>query len=174
MLHHPLPHQPVQRPLYQLNTPPVEAYEGYNYAAPIYRPESVNFEDVAMMEDDISMSQDVTVSGSQQPPWMKIDPSAQSNLSLAIACAPPSPVTPLANQTVLRPFGTTIESELSCEEGDFADPMAGVWERRSRNAKKNLDGQVIGYKMGFLADCEKCQMRIPGHSGHFIRKPHSV
>lgn len=50
----------------------------------------------------------------------------------------------------------------------FEDPNATVWNGRGRVLRKNLNGQVKGFKMGYLEGCERCRMKERGHFGHFI------
>ena len=42
-----------------------------------------------------------------------------------------------------------------------------MWNER-RVLRKNMDGQVKGFKMGHLEGYEKCRVKARGHFGHFI------
>lgn len=62
------------------------------------------------------------------------------------------------------------------------DPDKGLFIRKQRarsGALSNGNGSPVppdfsvgaskrGFSMGFRADCEKCQMRVPGHMNHFV------
>lgn len=50
----------------------------------------------------------------------------------------------------------------------WEDPNANLWNGGGRVLRKNMDGQVKGFKMGYLEGCEKCRVKARGHFGHFI------
>ena len=50
----------------------------------------------------------------------------------------------------------------------WEDPSANLWNGGGRVLRKNMDGQVKGFKMGYLEGCDKCRVKAKGHFGHFI------
>lgn len=145
----------------QLNTPPLESPNGFQTSG---QPtiENRDVDDDMIMEDDC------------QSTFITTDATTTVNhfTQYHSHTAPPSPVTPSVVPT--NSYDDTnngIKWEGTKHKGyprdAYEDPNANLWTG-GRVLRKNMDGQVKGFKMGYLEGCEKCRARARGHFGHFI------
>ena len=87
--------------------------------------------------------------------------------------APPSPitsgtVTPSGFDDIIHPIRFEGTKHQGHPRDMLEDPNANLWNGGGRVLRKNMDGQVKGFKMGYLEGCEKCRVKARGHFGHFI------
>ncbi|KAF8427897.1 hypothetical protein EV426DRAFT_699974 [Tirmania nivea] len=145
----------------QLNTPPLESSNGFQTSG---QPSNENRD----VDDDMIMEDDC------QSAYITTDRTTTINhfTQHHSHTAPPSPVPP----TVLPADSYDDTSNDIKWEGTkhkgyprdaYEDPNKNLWTG-GRVLRKNMDGQVKGYKMGYLEGCEKCRARDRGHFGHFI------
>lgn len=156
-----LPDYTHDRQQVQLNTPPLDSPNGFQISG---QPSNENrdLDDDMIMEDycqSTLITTDMTTT---------INHFTQHHSHTA----PPSPVTPSVvpadNYDDTR---NGIKWEGTKHKGyprdAYEDPNANLWTG-GRLLRKNMDGQVKGFKMGYLEGCEKCRARARGHFGHFI------
>ena len=77
------------------------------------------------------------------------------------AQVPPSPV---SNDGKLPLGGHDVSMDCDALNGD---QHSGNRFRGASNRGANRGRMIIA--MGYRADCEKCQLRVPGHYSHFVR-----
>ncbi|KAF8451272.1 hypothetical protein BGX38DRAFT_497463 [Terfezia claveryi] len=144
----------------QLNTPPLDSPNGFQISGHA-RNEDRDLDDDMIMEDYC------------QSTFITTDTTTTINhFTHHSHTAPPSPVTPSVvpadNYDDTR---NGIKWEGTKHKGyprdTYEDPNANLWTG-GRLLRKNMDGQVKGFKMGYLEGCEKCRARARGHFGHFI------
>lgn len=145
----------------QLNTPPLESPNGYQTSG---QPSNEN----RGADDDEIMGDDC------QSTFITTDMASTINhfTQHHSHTAPPSPVTPSvipANSYDDTSNGIKWEGikHKGYPRDAYEDPNANLWTG-GRLLRKNMDGQVKGFKMGYLEGCEKCRARARGHFGHFI------
>ena len=121
----------------------------------IYERRAEGDQDMDMDEPtEHTFSSQVILERTAQRPWMR----------LGEEYAPPTPRTP----------GEGVEeagAELRvgrCEVESGEEMTEGLWGGGMRERKKNVDGRVKGFRMGYLAECERCKRREKGHFGHFV------
>ena len=160
-LHSVLPDYTHGRQQAQLNTPPLESPNGFQISG---QPSNGNRD----VDDDMIMEDDC------QSTFITTDTTTTVNhfTQHHSHTAPPSPVTP--SVVLADSYDDTsngIKWEGTKHKGyprdAYEDPNANLWAG-GRLLRKNMDGQVKGFRMGYLEGCEKCRARAKGHFGHFI------
>lgn len=160
-LHNGLPRSTHNGQQIQLNTPPLESPNGFQISGQPNSEDRDIDDDMMMMEDDY------------QPTFTTTEATATNHFPQHHShTAPPSPVTPsLVAVNAYDDTSSAIKWEGTKHKGyprdAYEDPNANLWTG-GRILRKNLDGQVKGFKMGYLEGCEKCRVRARGHFGHFI------
>lgn len=95
----------------------------------------------------------------------------------ALSDAPrlPSPVsenggeTPTPTPTADSKAGPASDAEMSFSPGGSISPQDQSWSRIPEPGPSAAPPRKVTFCMGFRADCEKCQQKIPGHYSHIIR-----
>lgn len=67
-------------------------------------------------------------------------------------------------EEVSTPLPAKVESGVGLPpttQSDTTAPIRGMWAVPKR--------EKISFSMGYRADCEKCQMKVPGHYSHIVR-----
>jgi len=145
----------------QLNTPPLESPNEFQPSGQTSS-ENRDLDDDMVMEDDC------------QSTFITTDATTTINhfTQHHSHTAPPSPVTPsVVPVSSYDDSSNGIKWEGTKHKGyprdAYEDPNANVWTG-GRVLRKNMDGQVKGFKMGYLEGCEQCRVRARGHFCHFI------
>ena len=70
----------------------------------------------------------------------------------------------------ILPFDQRVENsqEVDSAIADGFEPMDSAVAELVRTDQVGVGAHKRGFSMGFRADCEKCQMRVPGHMNHFV------
>lgn len=137
----------------QLNTPPLDSPSGFEL--PSQR--NNHIDDDMVIDDDCQGAFDTT---------SHHFPQHHSHT------APPSPISPglvadNGHDDNIDPIKWEGTKNKGYPRDAYEDPNANLWTG-GRSHRKNMDGHVKGFKMGYLEGCEKCRVRARGHFGHFI------
>lgn len=147
---------------FQLNTPPLDSPNIFQASC------QLSYENGDLDVDDMMMDDD------RQPEFITANATTTTTRfpQHHSHTAPPSPVTPsLVPVNSYDDTSNAIKWEGTKHKGyprdAYEDPNANLWTV-GKDLRKNMDGQVKGFKMGYLEGCDKCRARAGGHFGHFI------
>lgn len=169
--------QHLLRGLYAPALTPIESSDDDDTRG--FRPESVNISHTNTLPEGPDSTMDLDVS--RDPPLSaREDNTIDMEQDSAWSDAPrlPSPVsenggetpTPTPAPTADSKAGPASDAEMSFSPGGSISPHQDQsWSRIPEPGPSAAPPRKVTFCMGFRADCEKCQQKIPGHYSHIIR-----